>query len=96
MSDKGDRNNKKAPTLDNSHTPSSVPNFPSREREMRGVEGMRFVVTGGMGYVGATLCLELVRRGAAEVRSFDLRRSSPWAPILHDAGVRCIHGTCLV
>lgn len=53
-------------------------------------------MTGGMGYVGATLCLELVRRGAAEVRSFDLRRSSSWASILLDAGVRCIHGTCLV
>ncbi|XP_078165407.1 uncharacterized protein LOC144560123 [Carex rostrata] len=59
---------------------------------MKGIEGGRFVVTGGMGYVGATLCLELVRRGAAEVRSFDLRRSSSWASILLDAGVRCIHG----
>ncbi|KAJ4765042.1 Short chain dehydrogenase/reductase family 42E member 1 [Rhynchospora pubera] len=67
-----------------------------REREMKGVEGRRFVVTGGMGYVGSTLCLELLRRGAAEVRCFDFRRSSPWAPLLLDAGVRCIHGdvTC--
>lgn len=35
--------------------------------ENEGIENRRFVVTGGAGFVGRALCLELVRRGAAEV-----------------------------
>ncbi|OAY63244.1 short-chain dehydrogenase/reductase family 42E member 1 [Ananas comosus] len=57
-----------------------------------GIDGNRFVVTGGLGFVGSALCLELARRGAAEVRSLDLRTSSPWSRDLHSAGVRCIQG----
>uniref|UniRef100_A0A0A9CLR3 3-beta hydroxysteroid dehydrogenase/isomerase domain-containing protein n=1 Tax=Arundo donax TaxID=35708 RepID=A0A0A9CLR3_ARUDO len=29
-----------------------------------GIEGVRFAVMGGQGFVGAALCLELLRRGA--------------------------------
>ncbi|KAJ3694652.1 hypothetical protein LUZ60_000029 [Juncus effusus] len=61
------------------------------EKGMR-LDGKKYVVTGGMGYVGAALCLELLRRGASEVRSFDLRSSSPWSSRLLQAGVRCIQG----
>ncbi|KAL6635012.1 hypothetical protein ACP70R_027683 [Stipagrostis hirtigluma subsp. patula] len=53
-----------------------------------GIEGVRFAVTGGQGFVGAALCLELLRRGAREVRSIDLRTASPWSQQLLDAGVR--------
>ncbi|CAD5320265.1 unnamed protein product [Arabidopsis thaliana] len=60
--------------------------------ENEGVEGNTFVVTGGLGFVGAALCLELVRRGARQVRSFDLRHSSPWSDDLKNSGVRCIQG----
>ncbi|WOL12366.1 hypothetical protein Cni_G21132 [Canna indica] len=60
--------------------------------ENEGIEGNTFVVTGGSGFVGAALCLELVRRGAAEVRSFDPRPSSPWSIDLERARVRCIRG----
>jgi nucleoside-diphosphate-sugar epimerase len=54
--------------------------------ENEGIEGARFAVTGGLGFVGAALCLELLRRGAQEVRSLDLRASSPWSQQLLDAG----------
>ncbi|RZS00263.1 hypothetical protein BHM03_00029931 [Ensete ventricosum] len=47
--------------------------------ENEGIEGKTFVVTGGLGFVGAALCLELVRRGAVEVRSLDPRPASPWS-----------------
>ncbi|KAG1363263.1 short-chain dehydrogenase/reductase family 42E member 1 [Cocos nucifera] len=57
-----------------------------------GIEGNRFVVTGGLGFVGSALCLELARRGAEEVRSLDPRPSSPWSGDLLHAGVRCIQG----
>jgi hypothetical protein len=57
-----------------------------------GIEGVRFAVTGGQGFVGAALCLELLRRGAREVRSLDLRAVSAWSPQLLDAGVRLIQG----
>ncbi|XP_019057172.1 PREDICTED: short-chain dehydrogenase/reductase family 42E member 1-like [Tarenaya hassleriana] len=60
--------------------------------ENEGIEGNVFVVTGGLGFVGAALCLELIRRGARHVRSFDLRISSPWSRELIDNGVRCIRG----
>ncbi|XP_077215673.1 NAD(P)-binding Rossmann-fold superfamily protein [Tasmannia lanceolata] len=60
--------------------------------ENEGIEGNIFVVTGGCGFVGSALCLELIRRGAREVRSFDLRKSSPWTLDLDKSGVRCIQG----
>ncbi|OMO99747.1 3-beta hydroxysteroid dehydrogenase/isomerase [Corchorus capsularis] len=60
--------------------------------ENEGIEGNTFVVTGGLGFVGSALCLELLRRGARQVRSFDLRSHSPWSQLLADRGVRCIQG----
>ncbi|KAK3158913.1 hypothetical protein QOZ80_2AG0143300 [Eleusine coracana subsp. coracana] len=57
-----------------------------------GIEGVRFAVTGGQGFVGAALCLELLHRGAREVRSLDLRAESPWSQRLIDAGVRTFQG----
>ncbi|RLM64488.1 hypothetical protein C2845_PM16G21670 [Panicum miliaceum] len=44
-----------------------------------GIEGLPFTVTGGQGFVGAALCLELLRCGAREVRSLDLRTATPWS-----------------
>ncbi|XP_021717778.1 short-chain dehydrogenase/reductase family 42E member 1-like [Chenopodium quinoa] len=46
--------------------------------ENEGIEGKTTVVTGGLGFVGAALCLELLRRGARHVRSLDIRSTSPW------------------
>ncbi|XP_047325436.1 short-chain dehydrogenase/reductase family 42E member 1 [Impatiens glandulifera] len=60
--------------------------------ENEGIEGKTFVVTGGLGYVGASLCFELVRRGARQVRSFDNRSSSPFSSDLLTHGVQCIQG----
>jgi hypothetical protein len=60
--------------------------------ENEGIEGKTFVVTGGLGFVGSALCLELIRRGAEEVRAFDLRQSSPWSHVLNEKGVNCIQG----
>ncbi|KAL5707228.1 hypothetical protein ACHQM5_025304 [Ranunculus cassubicifolius] len=60
--------------------------------ENEGIEGNTFVITGGLGFVGSALCLELVRRGAQQVRTLDLRSSSPWSDRLKDVGVRCIQG----
>ncbi|TKY57575.1 Short-chain dehydrogenase/reductase family 42E member 1 [Spatholobus suberectus] len=60
--------------------------------ENEGIDGKAFVVTGGLGFVGSALCLELIRRGAREVRVFDLRPSSPWSSLLKDKGVLCIQG----
>lgn len=42
--------------------------------------------------MGSALCLELVRRGAEEVRSLDPRSSSPWSIDLKKAGVKLIQG----
>ncbi|XP_044363709.1 uncharacterized protein [Triticum aestivum] len=39
--------------------------------ENEGIEGVRFAMTVGQGFVGAALCLELIRRGALEVCSLD-------------------------
>uniref|UniRef100_A0A453AY18 Uncharacterized protein n=1 Tax=Aegilops tauschii subsp. strangulata TaxID=200361 RepID=A0A453AY18_AEGTS len=39
--------------------------------ENEGIEGVRFAVTGGHGFISAALCLELIRRGALEVCSLD-------------------------
>ncbi|KAI0496981.1 hypothetical protein KFK09_023307 [Dendrobium nobile] len=61
-------------------------------RENEGIKGNRFVVTGGLGFVGSALCLELLKRGAAEVRSVDTRAYSPWYQHLQKNGVRCIRG----
>ncbi|XP_030951052.1 short-chain dehydrogenase/reductase family 42E member 1 [Quercus lobata] len=60
--------------------------------ENEGIEGNTFVVTGGLGFVGSALCLELVRRGASQVRAFDLRTTSPWSQHLKNNGVRCVQG----
>uniref|UniRef100_A0A0D6QXP4 3-beta hydroxysteroid dehydrogenase/isomerase domain-containing protein n=1 Tax=Araucaria cunninghamii TaxID=56994 RepID=A0A0D6QXP4_ARACU len=60
--------------------------------ENEGIEGNTFVVTGGSGFVGTALCLELMRRGADEVRSLDLRKDSPWITTLRRNGVVCITG----
>ncbi|KAK4753380.1 hypothetical protein SAY87_022178 [Trapa incisa] len=60
--------------------------------ENEGIEGSTFVVTGGLGFVGAALCKELVRRGAREVRSLDLRPTSPWSSDLLGVGVRLFQG----
>lgn len=61
--------------------------------ENEGIEGKSFVVTGGLGFVGSALCLELIRRGAQQVRAFDLRQSSPWSHLLKLKGVNCIQGS---
>ncbi|KAL9225697.1 hypothetical protein vseg_001590 [Gypsophila vaccaria] len=60
--------------------------------ENEGIEGKSFVVTGGLGYVGAALCVDLLRRGAAHVRALDVRASSPWSPLLSEAGVVFVTG----
>lgn len=60
--------------------------------ENEGIEDNVFVVTGGLGFVGAALCFELVRRGARQVRTFDLRTTSPWSDDLNNQGVHCIQG----
>ncbi|KAL7085719.1 hypothetical protein ACP275_14G296300 [Erythranthe tilingii] len=60
--------------------------------ESEGIEKKTFVVTGGLGFVGSALCLELVRRGAHQVRSFDIRPESPWSDDLRRNGVSCIQG----
>ncbi|XP_021717777.1 short-chain dehydrogenase/reductase family 42E member 1-like [Chenopodium quinoa] len=61
-----------------------------------GIEGKTIVVTGGLGFLGASLCLKLVQKGAFEVRSLDVRISSPWSSLLSQAGVVSILGdiTC--
>ncbi|KAF5194949.1 3 beta-hydroxysteroid dehydrogenase type [Thalictrum thalictroides] len=60
--------------------------------ENEGIEGNRFVVTGGLGFVGSALCSELIRRGADEVRILDPLTSSPWSDHLKNLGVRFIQG----
>lgn len=62
--------------------------------ENEGIENNSFVVTGGHGFVGAALCLELVRRGARVVKAFDLRTNSPWSQDLSRKGVQFVHGLC--
>ncbi|KAL6317312.1 hypothetical protein AAG906_030065 [Vitis piasezkii] len=64
--------------------------------ENEGIEGSTFVVTGGLGFVGAALCLELVRRGARQIRAIDLRSTSPWSDDLENKGVHCIQGDITV
>ncbi|XP_071700848.1 uncharacterized protein [Rutidosis leptorrhynchoides] len=60
--------------------------------ENEGIEGKSFIVTGGLGFVGSSLCLELVRRGARIVRAFDIRTTSPWSDRLLENGVQCVQG----
>ncbi|PIN04243.1 C-3 sterol dehydrogenase/3-beta-hydroxysteroid dehydrogenase [Handroanthus impetiginosus] len=60
--------------------------------ENEGIEKNTFVVIGGLGFVGSALCLELVRRGAHQVRAFDLLSESPWSDDLHSQGIFCIQG----
>jgi hypothetical protein len=57
-----------------------------------GIEGLRFMVTSGQGFVGISLYLKLLRRDAREVRSLDLRISSSWSRQLLDVSVRIIQG----
>lgn len=61
-------------------------------REREGIKGNRFAVTGGLGFLGSALCLDLVKRGAEEVRSLDIRPSSPCLSDLQKNGVHCIRG----
>uniref|UniRef100_A0A7N0R869 3-beta hydroxysteroid dehydrogenase/isomerase domain-containing protein n=1 Tax=Kalanchoe fedtschenkoi TaxID=63787 RepID=A0A7N0R869_KALFE len=60
--------------------------------ENEGIEDNVFVVTGGLGFVGAALCAELIRRGAREVRAFDIRNTSQWSDDLIAKGVRILQG----
>lgn len=60
--------------------------------ENEGIEGRTFVVTGGAGHVGSLLCLELARRGAAEVRSLDTSTSSERLSVLREHGIKCVVG----
>ncbi|XP_059291895.1 uncharacterized protein LOC132045347 [Lycium ferocissimum] len=60
--------------------------------EEEGIENNSFVVTGGLGFVGSALCIELVRRGARLVKAFDLRTHSPFSPLLLHHGVHLIQG----
>ncbi|KAG6608656.1 Short-chain dehydrogenase/reductase family 42E member 1, partial [Cucurbita argyrosperma subsp. sororia] len=62
----------------------------------QGIQGNTFAVTGALGFVGSALCLDLVRRGALQVRAFDLRPASPWSDDLKIHGVNIIQGdiTC--
>lgn len=62
------------------------------EEENRAIEGKVIAVTGGLGLVGSSVCLELLRRGAPQVRSFDCRTTSPWSDRLKESGVQCING----
>ncbi|KAJ8540814.1 hypothetical protein K7X08_001630 [Anisodus acutangulus] len=60
--------------------------------EKEGIEKNSFVVTGGLGFVGSALCIELVRRGARIVKSFDVQTHSPFSPQLLQNGVHLIQG----
>ncbi|CAO2817465.1 unnamed protein product [Amaranthus hypochondriacus] len=62
-------------------------------KEEEGIEGKTFVVTGGLGFVGSTLCFELIRKGAHQIRILDLpSSSSPSSPLLSQPAVVCILG----
>ncbi|KFK42064.1 hypothetical protein AALP_AA2G206700 [Arabis alpina] len=63
-----------------------------KEEENKGIEGKVIAVTGGLGLVGSAVCLELLHRGALEVRSLDCRTTSPWSDRLKESGVHCING----
>jgi hypothetical protein len=78
-------------------TPSSIgagtiPGEKMHLSEIKGIEGLRFTVTSGQGFVGVALCLKLLRCDAREVRSLDLHISSSWSQQLLDVGVRIIQG----
>ncbi|KAI4317056.1 hypothetical protein L6164_024967 [Bauhinia variegata] len=60
--------------------------------ENEGIGNNTFVVTGGLGFVGSALCLELLRRGARQVRAFDTRSTSPSSNLLKNKGVRFVRG----
>ena len=64
--------------------------------ENEGIEGKSFVVTGGVGFVGSALCIELIRRGAARVTAFDLVSDSSSSRRLIQNGVKCIQGCYLL
>ncbi|CAA7042510.1 unnamed protein product [Microthlaspi erraticum] len=63
-----------------------------KEEENRGIQGKVVAVMGEFGLVGSVVCLELLLRGALQVRSFDCRKTSPWSDRLKESGVHCIHG----
>ncbi|KAG9151281.1 hypothetical protein Leryth_002824 [Lithospermum erythrorhizon] len=58
--------------------------------ENEGIENKSFLVTGGLGFVGSSLCIELIRRGARQVRAFDLRTQSSFSDNLKTSGVQFI------
>nr|VDD64641.1 unnamed protein product [Brassica oleracea] len=62
------------------------------QEENIGIQGKVVAVTGGLGLVGSAVCLELLRRGALQVRSLDCRKTSPWSDRLKESGVHCIYG----
>lgn len=62
------------------------------QEENIGIQGRVVAVTGGLGLVGSNVCLELLRRGALQVRSLDCRKTSPWSDHLTESGVHCING----
>ncbi|ESQ27482.1 hypothetical protein EUTSA_v10018454mg [Eutrema salsugineum] len=62
------------------------------EEENSGIQGKVVAVTGGLGLVGSAVCLELLRRGAIQVRSLDCRITSSWSDHLKESGVHCIYG----
>ncbi|CAF2065275.1 unnamed protein product [Brassica oleracea var. botrytis] len=62
------------------------------QEENIGIQGKVVAVTGGLGFVGSAVCLELLRRGALQVRSLDCRKTSPWSDRLKESGVHCIYG----
>ncbi|KAJ0255951.1 hypothetical protein HA466_0089870 [Hirschfeldia incana] len=62
------------------------------QEENIGIQGKVVAVTGGLSLVGSALCLELLRRGALQVRSLDRRKTSAWSDHLKESGVHCING----
>lgn len=62
------------------------------QEENIGIHGKVVAVTGGFGLVGSAVCLELLRRGALQVRSLDCRKTSHWSDRLKESGVHCING----
>ncbi|CAI9115292.1 OLC1v1016155C1 [Oldenlandia corymbosa var. corymbosa] len=61
--------------------------------ENEGIEDKVFVVTGGLGFVGSALCLELLRRGARRVTAFDIKSQTPWSDKLRlNPAFHCIQG----
>jgi UDP-glucose 4-epimerase len=63
--------------------------------EMNQLEGKRFLITGGAGFVGSTICDQLLAAGAAEVRIIDNFVRGSWAnvkPVLATGRVKVTEG----